>query len=59
LGLKIPSLDLQINCAINFYFYLYLMLHACTSKFDVTENFEKKNWFLGERVLVFGLFNKA
>ena len=37
LGLKDSSRDLQVNCAISF-FYLYLILHACAVKFDVTEN---------------------
>ena len=41
LGLKDSSHDLQINCAISFYFYLYLMLHACVTRFDVTGNLEK------------------
>jgi len=29
---------LQINCAINFYFRLYLILYACAAKFDTTKN---------------------
>jgi len=32
--------DLQVNCAISFYFRLYLMLHACVERFDVTGNLE-------------------
>jgi len=35
------SRDLQINCAINFYFCLYLMLHAFTVRFDVIGNLKK------------------
>jgi hypothetical protein len=38
---KDTSRDLQANCAISFYFRLYLMLHACASRFNVTGNFEK------------------
>jgi hypothetical protein len=30
----------QVNCVISFYFYLYLMLHACDLRFDVTESLE-------------------
>jgi len=41
LGSKDLSRDLQANCAISFYFRLYLMLHACTLKFDMTRNLEK------------------
>jgi len=41
LGLKDLSRDLQVNCAISFYFYLYLILHACAARFDVTENLKK------------------
>jgi len=39
--LKDSSRDLQTNCIINFYFYLYLMLHACAPRFDVTSNLKK------------------
>ena len=42
------SRDLQVNCAISFYFRLYLVLHACAAKIDVTENFEKFLVFRGE-----------
>ena len=28
-------------CNLSFYFRLYLMLHACVTKFDVTENLKK------------------
>ena len=38
LGLKDSSRQLQINCAISYSFYLHLMLHACATRFDVTEN---------------------
>jgi len=47
LGSKDSSHNLQANCAISFYFCLYLMLHACALRFDVTENLEK--------FLVFGM----
>jgi len=30
-----------MNCANSFRFYVYLMLHACAARFDVTGNFEK------------------
>ena len=29
---------LQTNCIISYYFYLYLVLHACAARFDATEN---------------------
>ena len=32
--------DLQTNRVISFCFRLYLMLHACTARFDVIENLE-------------------
>jgi hypothetical protein len=38
LGSKDLSRKLQTNCAISYYFYLYLMLHVCAAKFDVTRN---------------------
>jgi hypothetical protein len=38
--LKDLSRDLQVNCVIKFYFFIYLMLHACALKFNVTKNFE-------------------
>ena len=34
------SRKLQINCVINFYFCLYLILYTYAVKFDVMENFE-------------------
>ena len=34
------SRDLQANCVISFYFCLYLVLHTCAARFDVTENLE-------------------
>ena len=40
LGLKDSSRQLQANCAISYSFYLYLMLHACAARFDVTKNLE-------------------
>jgi len=46
LGLKDSSRQLRVNCAINYSFYLHLMLHACAVRFDVTENLEKF-WILG------------
>ena len=39
-GSKDLSRDLQVNCAISFCFRLYLVLHACATRFDVTENLE-------------------
>ena len=30
-----------MNCANSFCFYVYLMLHVCAARFDVTENLEK------------------
>jgi len=47
LGSKDSSRDLQINCVISFCFRLYLMLHACATRFDVTGNLEN---FLDSRV---------
>jgi hypothetical protein len=41
MSLKDLSHKLQTNCIISFYFYLYLMLHTCAARFDVTENFKK------------------
>jgi len=41
LGLKDLSHDLQINCAINFYFYLNLMFHAFAAKFNTMRNLKK------------------
>ena len=46
LGLKDSSRQLRANCVISYSFYLYLMLHACVTGFDVTENLEKF-WILG------------
>ena len=47
LGLKDLSNDLQVNCVISFYFYLYLMFHTCAVRFDVTKNLYFF-YFLGE-----------
>jgi len=41
LGSKDLSRNLHINCAISFCFYLYLIIHACAARFDVTINLEK------------------
>jgi len=41
LGLKDLSRDLQVNCAISYIFYLYLMFHACAARFDVMGNLVK------------------
>jgi hypothetical protein len=30
-----------MNCAISFYFYIYLMHHACATRFDLMDNLEK------------------
>jgi hypothetical protein len=38
------------NCIISFYFDLYLVLYACTVKFDMMKNFEK--FLVFERTLV-------
>ena len=46
LGLKDPSRNLQINCAISYLFYLYLMFHACAGRFDVMGN-PVKFWVFG------------
>jgi len=40
LGSKDSSYKLQVNCAINFYFCLYLVIHAYDQRFDVTWNLE-------------------
>jgi len=42
---KDSSRDLQINCAINFYFHLYLMLYVCAVRFDVTGHPENQKLF--------------
>ena len=39
LGSKDSSRDFQLNCVISFCFCLYLMLHTCAARFDVTRNF--------------------
>jgi hypothetical protein len=41
LGLKDSYRDLQLNCAISYYFYLYLIFHTCATRFDVTGNLIK------------------
>ena len=41
LDLKDSSHNLQANCAISFCFHLYLMLHACVARFDMTGNLKK------------------
>ena len=40
--------NLQINCVISFCFWLYLILYACATRFDVTGNLEKFFIFWGE-----------
>ena len=35
LDLKDSSRDLQVNCAISYLFYIYLMFHAYAARFDV------------------------
>ena len=45
--IKNLSHDLQLNYIISFYFHLYLTIHACAARFDVTRNL--KNF------LVFGV----
>jgi len=49
LDLKDSSHDLQTNYIISFCFHLYLMLHACAARFDVTGNLEKFLVFEGRR----------
>jgi hypothetical protein len=46
LGLKDSSRQLRTNCAINYSFYLHLMLHTFTTRFDVMRNL-KFFWILG------------
>ena len=46
LGLKDSSRDLQVNCAISYLFYLYLMFHAYAARFDVMGNLVKF-WVFG------------
>jgi len=41
LGLKNSSRNLQVNCAISYFFYLHLMFYACAVRFDVIENLVK------------------
>jgi len=41
LGLTDSSRDLQINYAISYLFYLYLMFHAYAARFDVIVNIVK------------------
>ena len=48
LELKNSSHDLQVNCAISFYFRLYLVPHAYAARFDVTGNLEIFFAFRGE-----------
>jgi len=38
LGSKDSSRKLHTNCVISYLFYLYLMFHICTVRFDVMEN---------------------
>ena len=47
LGLKDLSRQLRANCVISYSFYLYLMLHVYTVRFDVTKNL-KNFWIFGE-----------
>jgi hypothetical protein len=46
LGLKDPSRDLHVNCAISYLFYLYLMFYASAAKFDAMKNLVKF-WVFG------------
>ena len=41
LGLKDLSRQLRANCTISYSFYIHLMLHTCTARFDVTKNLRK------------------
>jgi len=47
--LKDSYRGLQAKCAISIYFHLYLMFYACTTRFDVMENFKKFWFFLTEQ----------
>jgi len=47
-GSKDSSRDLQLNCVISFCFRLYLMFHACVTRFDVTRNLVNFFGFQGE-----------
>jgi len=38
LGSEDSSRKLQVNCIINYFFYLYLMLRIFVSRFDLTRN---------------------
>jgi len=38
-----------MNYAISYFFYLYLMLHVCAARFDVTENLKKFVKFFGTK----------
>ena len=40
--LKDLSHHLQLNCAIDYFLKLYLILHTCIQKFDLTENLENE-----------------
>jgi len=44
LGSKDSSRDLQLNCVISFYFFLYLIFYTFTTRFDTTGNLETF-WF--------------
>jgi hypothetical protein len=43
------SRPFRLNCVISFIFYLYLMLHACVQRFDVTENLKILAKFLASK----------
>jgi hypothetical protein len=45
------SRPFRLNCVISFIFYLYLILHACVQRFDVTENLKILAKFLGAAAL--------
>jgi len=49
-GLKDSSRDLQVNCAISYYFYLYLMFYVCAARFDVMGNLVKFWVYLNKAV---------
>ena len=42
LGLKDSSRHLQLNCVINYFFQMHLMLHACVRRFDMMSTLGKK-----------------
>jgi hypothetical protein len=58
IGSKDSSRGFQMNCANTFCFHVYLMLHACAVKFDVTGNLENF-WELNKALLYCGRKNRS